>query len=731
MRRHPANHPHKVRRALRGLRNVLRLAFSFVLAVAALLSFPALAHAERWGSVTYSSTATYTQTITQTNAATVTATLAADGSLTYTDNGASDTNVDGRASFPQKAATSAMFTPNIPTGTTVMGFTTKAGTCAYSNGVTTTCNNRGTITINFSRPVDNPRLHVMGLGGSYGTTIFASSATLTSVPAGATWSVGAGAVNLSATSTKFQTTDGRPNTVCNTAGTLSSPSGCGTLQVTGTGITRLTLNMSLEVNGLSAGILPDRGGSPLAVLGDHIFLGLSLPDQPMPTANPDSASVIRTETVSGNIIANDTPASGIALVPSATVFTATSGWTLSGDGKTLSSPTYGVFTLASDGTATFDPVDTYVGAVPAVNYQITDAAGSTASSTITITVLDRPKIVLRKTTIGAAAGPFAFTLTNTTQSSGTVTTTAADSATQVDGDTGTAGTQAFTATTGNTPVTITETAGAIPSGWALAGATCTNASNAVVGTLSGTTYTVPASQIVGNAVITCTFSNGRPGISLTKTAGTATGSTAGSTIPYTFTVTNTGQTPLSSIVITDTKLSSVSCQATSLNVGASTTCTGSYPLTQADVDAGQVVNNASVSGTTPSASTVTASATATKTIPQAPAITLTKSAGSIVDNDANGHDVGDTIPYSFVVKNTGNVTLTSIAVNDPKVGTMTCPTTTLAPNASTTCTATYTLLQTDVNAGRVDNSASVSGTPPIGAAVTASSSASVTITRSA
>ena len=346
-----------------------------------------------------------------------------------------------------------------------------------------------------------------------------------------------------------------------------------------------------------------------------------------------------------------------------------------------------------------------------------------------VTLALRPTIILRKTTRAAAGGPFGFTLTNTQQTTGTVTTTAAGTAVQVDGDTSIAGTQAFKVATIGSAATIDETS--FPAGWALASATCTNASGTTIGTLTGTKYTIPAAQTVVGAVITCDYTNGQPGISLTKTAGTATGSTAGSTIPYTFTVTNTGQTPLSSIVITDTKLSSVSCQATSLNVGASTTCTGSYPLTQADVDAGQVVNNASVSGTTPSASTVTASATATKTIPQAPTITLTKSAGSIVDNDANGHDVGDTIPYSFVVKNAGNVTLTSIAVNDPKVGTVTCPTTTLAPNASTTCTATYTLLQTDVNTGRVDNSASVSGTPPIGAAVTASSSASVTITRSA
>ena len=49
---------------------------------------------------------------------------------------------------------------------------------------------------------------------------------------------------------------------------------------------------------------------------------------------------------------------------------------------------------------------------------------------------------------------------------------------------------------------------------------------------------------------------------------------------------------------------------------------------------------------------------------------------------------GDTIAYTFVVTNTGNVTLDSVAVDDPLVGAVSCPVTTLAPGASTTCTAT-------------------------------------------
>ena len=101
-----------------------------------------------------------------------------------------------------------------------------------------------------------------------------------------------------------------------------------------------------------------------------------------------------------------------------------------------------------------------------------------------------------------------------------------------------------------------------------------------------------------------------------------------------------------------------------------------------------------------------------------PSIDLDKQAGSILDLDANGADVGDTIDYTFIVTNTGNVPLTSVGVNDPKVGAVSCPAGPLAPGAQRTCTATYMLTQADVNAGVVDNTATASGTPPTGPPVT-------------
>ncbi|MGV3728596.1 isopeptide-forming domain-containing fimbrial protein [Hydrogenophaga sp.] len=129
---------------------------------------------------------------------------------------------------------------------------------------------------------------------------------------------------------------------------------------------------------------------------------------------------------------------------------------------------------------------------------------NTANNTASDTDSNRPIVILRKTTTGGAGGPFGFTLTNTGQTAGTVTTTAADTPTQVDGD-GAAGVQPFVVTTAGGSVAITE--GSLPGNWTLSTATCVNAASAVVGSLSGTTYTIPGSATANGAVITCTFTN--------------------------------------------------------------------------------------------------------------------------------------------------------------------------------------------------------------------------------
>src|SRR5690606_28340893 len=96
-----------------------------------------------------------------------------------------------------------------------------------------------------------------------------------------------------------------------------------------------------------------------------------------------------------------------------------------------------------------------------------------------------------------------------------------------------------------------------------------------------------------------------PQLVIDKTAGTPSGNSAGSTIAYQFTVTNTGNLTLTGIVDNDPQLDAPAvCLLTTLIPGASTSCTGAHTLPQAEVDAGVSVNSATATGTPPSGPTV-------------------------------------------------------------------------------------------------------------------------------
>jgi uncharacterized repeat protein (TIGR01451 family) len=277
-----------------------------------------------------------------------------------------------------------------------------------------------------------------------------------------------------------------------------------------------------------------------------------------------------------------------------------------------------------------------------------------------------------------------------------------------------------------------------PAGALAPGATisCTQKSHAI------TQADIDAGQVTATATASGTAPNGavatdpdavttplaqNPSVLTTKTASSiadthGTGEQdAGDKITYSFAVRNTGNVTLGSITVTDARIGAVTCPTGPLAPGATATCTApSYTLTQADVDAGKVVNTAVGSGTSPKGVTATDDDTVTTTITQQPAVKLVKTAGPVVDTDGNGPDAGDTITYSFVVTNTGNVTLNPVTVTDQTVGAVTCPPGPLAPGASVTCTPkTHTLTQTDVDAGSVTGTATATGTAPGGAQVTA------------
>ncbi|SRX51512.1 hypothetical protein AEQU1_00006 [Aequorivita sp. CIP111184] len=197
------------------------------------------------------------------------------------------------------------------------------------------------------------------------------------------------------------------------------------------------------------------------------------------------------------------------------------------------------------------------------------------------------------------------------------------------------------------------------------------------------------------------------------------------TISYTFTVFNLGNVTLSNVTVTDPLVSVVGGPIT-LTPGATdgTSFTATYTITQADIDAGEVINQATATGTDASGTTVSDLSDDNSELEndptitelcQNPAIALIK-VGVPTDENGNGcADLGETIVYSFSVKNTGNVALTSVTITDPLVAVVGGPINlATGEDDTTTFTAIYTITQTDVDAGFVENQAIADGIAPNG-----------------
>ena len=209
-------------------------------------------------------------------------------------------------------------------------------------------------------------------------------------------------------------------------------------------------------------------------------------------------------------------------------------------------------------------------------------------------------------------------------------------------------------------------------------------------------------------------------VSLAGQALSSTFAAAGDTVAYRYVATNTGSTVLHGVAVADDHVASghLSCAQTALNPGAATTCTGVYPVTQADVDAGTITITATATATGGGASVSSPTAPLTVTGSSPPAVTITASTVT------SGYAVaGDTIEYRFLVADTGTTTLHSLAVAAQN----------LAPAAGhlsdrhagarrvQTCTGSATVTQADIDAGTVTRAASVTGLNPAGATVTAGS----------
>ena len=210
------------------------------------------------------------------------------------------------------------------------------------------------------------------------------------------------------------------------------------------------------------------------------------------------------------------------------------------------------------------------------------------------------------------------------------------------------------------------------------------------GNISNTaTVTAPAGVIDPNATNNSATSStlvAAPALTIDKTSVDTSYSAVGDVLDYSFKVTNSGNVTLTGpFTVADNKATDESCPATaSLAPGAFITCTASYTVTQADLDAGSVINTATGSGTFGATTVTSPSDSVTISANQTRALTIDKTS-----TDSSYIAVGDVLDYSFKVTNSGNVTLTGpFSVTDNKATDESCPaTSSLAPGAFIICTA--------------------------------------------
>jgi uncharacterized repeat protein (TIGR01451 family) len=243
----------------------------------------------------------------------------------------------------------------------------------------------------------------------------------------------------------------------------------------------------------------------------------------------------------------------------------------------------------------------------------------------------------------------------------------------------------------------------------------------------GATYTVtPADLTAGTPIVNTatvdtdqtapagasartTISQG-PALAVAKSSTTTSITVAGQVVPYTFTVTNTGNVSLTAITVSDPAcdaapgyVSGDTNTDTTLQTSETWTYTCDRTVTQAQINAGGTLSN---TVTADSAESVPATDTLDIPIIQSPALTIAKT----ITSGARYAAVGDVITYEYRVLNSGNVTVDGpITVTDDRTS-VTCPaTSSLDPGPTVTCTAAYSITQNDLSAGSVTNTATATG----------------------
>ena len=277
-------------------------------------------------------------------------------------------------------------------------------------------------------------------------------------------------------------------------------------------------------------------------------------------------------------------------------------------------------------------------------------------------------VAVRKITLGAAGGPFNFTQTNLASNPASISTASAGVAAP-------ASPSPINVLAFGTPVQIIEAANAnfsLTSASCIDGNSALTGNNGTFGVVSGNTLTIPAVNIEPGSQITCTITNtaNTPTITLQKAlAGTgriaatdqfllhATGTGA----PAAVTTTGSG-TAVTSAAMTFNATAGSSYVLNEAMAAGSASGLAQYLASAACTNSNSLGTNVSGILTVPINLTIAPGDGITCVISNRPVIvglTIDKTAST-----AGPVNVGDTIVYSYLVTNNGNVAVNNVSVTD-------------------------------------------------------------------
>lgn len=202
-------------------------------------------------------------------------------------------------------------------------------------------------------------------------------------------------------------------------------------------------------------------------------------------------------------------------------------------------------------------------------------------------------------------------------------------------------------------------------------------------------------------------------LTVTSSPNPTTYSSAGQTITFTYVIKNNSTTTTigpTQCTVLDALISATPFNCglanSSIAPGATISCSANYTITNADMSSSSITNNASAS----CGSAVT-SASDKKTITRS----VTQLGLDVIPNPTTYNAAGQVINFSYIILNTGtsNIGPAQFTVTDglisPSAFNCGPANTTLAPNATVTCSANYTISAADMNSASISNNATAAG----------------------